>query len=105
MKAVEYLKKLIGFSICDIISCAECKEQLGVTECPIDDFQPRVRVDLGKVFAEKLALGPVDLGELEELNVDELLRLVTEITENYVPNEEQPRRTEHVRFDDIEMPF
>ena len=54
---------------------------------------------------EKLNVGPVDLGELEELNVDELLKLVSEITESYDPDEIRRQRIETFRTDDIEMPF
>ena len=105
MKAVEYLKKLIAFSACDGVECTDCKRRFGATECPIDDFVLSTRTDLGKVFMEKLNVGPVDLGELEELNVDELLKLVSEITESYDPDEIRRQRIETFRTDDIEMPF
>lgn len=105
MKAVEYLKNIIAFSTCDGIECDECKRRFNVTECPIEDFGLDIRVVLGKAFLEKLNVGPVDLGELEEPNVDELLRLVNEITETYMPEEKPLRRVEPIRFDDIEMPF
>ena len=113
MDAIEYLKKIVANSICDCADCTECKSLFNAEECPARDFNSDERMSLARVFAEKLNVGPVDLGELKDLNVDDLLKLVTEVTESYMPTEEPQREVHddepfagHVRIvDEVEMPF
>ena len=94
MDTIEYLKKLVANSICDCVDCTQCKSLFNAEECPAEDFNPDKRISLARGFAEKLNVGPVDLGELKDLNVDDLLKLVTEVTESYTPKEEPPQEVQ-----------
>ena len=120
MDAVNLLKMTLARSICDDMDCEECKECFNTEECPTSDFDYDTRVDFVKSLVHKLNIGPVDLGELEEMNVDDLLKIVNEVgsyREEQLGNVDEPTMLEDYPVqpiptidytaiaEEIEMPF
>ena len=108
MDALNLLKMTLARATCDDMGCDDCKELFNTTECPCEEFDRDTRVNFAKSLLEKLNIGPVDLGDLEDMKVDDLLKV---INESMVRNVDEPAMLEDHPVDyraiaeEIEMPF
>lgn len=112
MDAMNLLKMTLARATCDDMGCDDCKELFNTTECPCEEFDRDTRVNFAKSLLDKLNIGPVDLGELEDMKVDDLLKVINEsMVSREEGNVDEPAMLEDHPVDyraiaeEIEMPF
>ncbi len=84
MNPVDILKSILAHYVCDSIRCDDCKRLFDMDSCPSDRFDYDTRCDFAKELAKVLQNGSVDLGEIQDLQVDDLLRVVQDAYEEYI---------------------
>ena len=112
MDALNLLKMTLARAICDDMDCENCKELFKTEECPTSEFDYDTRVGFVKSLLNRLNLGPVDLGDLEDMKVEDLLKVINESMANREEgNADEPAMLEDHPVDyrtiaeEIEMPF
>lgn len=112
MDAMNLLKMILARAICDDMNCEDCKELFNTTDCPTAELDYDTRVDFVKSLLEKLNIGQTDLGKLDDINIDDLLKLVNEAAVSREEgNVDEPAILEDHPVDyraiaeEIEMPF
>ncbi len=114
MDALNLLKMTLARATCDDFDCENCKELFNTTECPCEDFDYDTRMSFVKALVNRLNLGPADLGDLEDMKVEDLLKVIDEAMVNrkeQLGNVDEPEMLEDHPVDyraiaeEIEMPF
>jgi len=112
MDTMNLLRMTLARAICDDMDCEDCKECFNVEECPCNEFDHDTRVNFVKALVDRLNIGPVDLGDLEDMKVEDLLKVIDEAMINReAGNVDEPAMLEDYPVDyraiaeEIEMPF
>ena len=82
MKFVEEVfRAIIAHNLCHGNDCESCKEYFNVEECPSEIVEVDDQQDLAKILWEKVQEHKnYDLGPLGELNEDDIVSIIEEIT-------------------------
>lgn len=90
MDGLTVLRSILTRVLCDELPCTECKNLLCSGEnCPNDVTDWEEKVAFCKTFAEKLKIGPCDLGDLEDVKVEDLFAILEETGRQFTAQKEQ----------------
>ena len=103
MDGLTALRSVLTRVLCDEFSCTECKELLCSGEqCPNDILDWEDKVTFCKILAENLKVGPCDLGDLEDVKVEDLFAILEETGRQFTLQKEQEQA---VTNEEPDLPF
>ena len=103
MDGLTILRSVLTRVLCDEFSCDECKNLLcSGDNCPNDVTDWEDKVAFCKILAENLKAGPCDLGELEDVKVEDLFAILEESGRQLTVQKEQEP---DVIDEEPELPF
>ena len=105
MDGLTVLRSVLARILCDELPCTECKNLLCSGEsCPNDVVDWEDKVTFCKILAQKLKIGPCDLGELEDVKIEDLFAILEDTGRQFEIQKEEDVAPEEPVFEP-DLPF